>query len=110
RCLRALVATTPAQRTQGLRGVRSLHPYDGMVFVYPHDTRARFTMAGTPLPLDITFFSGKGEPVHSERMTPCPDGTDATCPVYASPARFRSALERATGSPAASGALGACAA
>jgi len=108
RCLRVLVASTPGQRTQGLREVTSLAPYDGMLFVNPAETTARYTMAGTPTPLDVTFFSARGVPVDDARMTPCPQGTDATCPEYASKDPYRYALERPAGSQATSGALGAC--
>ena len=108
RCLRVLVATTERQRVQGLRGVRSL-PFDGMLFVFPRDTGAQFTMAATPTPLDITFFAADGAPVDRTEMTPCPNGTDANCPAYSSRRHYRYALERPTGSPAASGPLGACA-
>ncbi len=110
RCLQVLVASSASQRVQGLRGVRSLFPYEGMLFVYPGDSTTRFTMAGTPTPLDITFFSARGVPVDRARMTPCPGGTDATCPAYVSRARYRYALEQPAGSASASGALGACAA
>jgi uncharacterized membrane protein (UPF0127 family) len=110
RCLRVLVASTETQRVQGLRGVRSLAPFEGMVFVFPRDTNARFTMADTPTPLDITFFSAGGAPVDGARMKPCPAGTDASCPAYASRERYRYALERPAGSASASGAIGACAA
>src|SRR5205823_12636386 len=110
RWLRVLVASSASQRVQGLRDVRSLAPYQGMLFVYPGDSAARFTMAGTPAPLAITFFSAQGVPVDRARMTPCPDGNDATCPEYASKTRYRYALEQPAGSASASGALGACAA
>ena len=76
RCLRVLVASSASQRVHGLRDVRSLAPYQGMLFVYPGDSAARFTMAGTPAPLDITFFSARGVPVDRARLTPCPDGND----------------------------------
>ena len=115
RCLRVLVASTLSQRVQGLRDVRSLAPYEGMLFVYPGDSTARFTMARTPTPLDITFFSARGLPVDRVRMAPCPDASDARCPEYASRTRYRYALERPAGaassgaSATASGALGACA-
>lgn len=109
RCLRVLVASSTAQRVQGLRDVRSIAPYDGMLFVFPSDTAARFTMANTPLPLDATFFSARGTPVDDVEMKPCPEGSDSTCPAYASKARYRYALERPAGSGASSGALGACA-
>jgi uncharacterized membrane protein (UPF0127 family) len=109
RCLRVLVASSPSQRVQGLRGVRSLTPYEGMLFVFPDESTARFTMAGTPTILDITFFSSDGLPVDRARMTPCADGSDARCPEYASRTRYRYALEQPAGSATASGALGACA-
>jgi len=108
KCARVLVAATPSLRSRGLREVRSLAPYAGMLFVFPGDTNARFTMAHTLLPLDITFFAANGTPVDTEHMTPCPNGTDATCPVYQSSARYRYALERAAGS-SGSGSLGSCA-
>jgi uncharacterized membrane protein (UPF0127 family) len=107
RCLRLLVAESQGQRAQGLRDVRSLVPYDGMIFVYESETSARFTMANTLLPLVISFFDADGKPVDQKRMTPCPTGSDATCPIYASTHRFRYALERAAGA-ADGGALGAC--
>jgi uncharacterized membrane protein (UPF0127 family) len=109
RCLRVLVASSVTQRVQGLRDVRSLDPYDGMLFVFPSDTDARFTMASTPLPLEATFFSARGTPVDDVSMSPCPKGSDATCPAYAAKSRYRYALEQPAGSGAASGALGACA-
>jgi uncharacterized membrane protein (UPF0127 family) len=107
KCVRVLVAATPALRNRGLRDVRNLSPYDGMLFVFPADSDARFTMANTPLPLDITFFAGSGAPVDEQRMTPCPNGTDATCPQYEAKSRYRYALERPVGS-SGSGGLGAC--
>jgi uncharacterized membrane protein (UPF0127 family) len=109
KCLRVLVASSMTQRVQGLRDVRSLAPYDGMLFVFPSDTDARFTMASTPLRLDATFFSAQGAPVDEVSMSPCPEGSDATCPVYASKGRYRYALERPAGSGGGAGALGACA-
>jgi uncharacterized membrane protein (UPF0127 family) len=110
KCLRVLVASTPGQRTQGLRGVTSLDPFAGMLFVNAVDTTARYTMAGTPMPLAITFFDADGRPVDSTMMTPCPQGTDATCPEYASSKRYRFALERPASSASAAGNLGPCAA
>jgi uncharacterized membrane protein (UPF0127 family) len=107
KCLRVLVASEPGQRTQGLRDVTSLSPYAGMLFVNPGTTNARYTMANTPMPLDITFFAASGAPVDSTQMTPCPAGSDATCPEYESKSAYRYALERPTGS-SGSGSLGAC--
>jgi len=111
RCLRVLVASTGSQRQQGLRDVTRLAPYDGMVFVFPRDTSAQFTMANTPLPLDIAFFDRHGKPVDEVHMKPCPHGTDATCPGYASKRKYRTALETpSAGASGAAGGLGPCAA
>ncbi len=107
-CLRLLVAKTAGQRVQGLRDVRALDPYAGMIFVYDNDTRARFTMANTPMPLVIAFFDRDGKPVDEKQMKPCPTGTDATCPLYESKSTYRYALERPA--PASGGgALTSCA-
>jgi len=108
RCLRVLLATSEHQRVQGLRNITSLGPYDGMLFAFPSDTNARFTMANTPLPLDIIWFAADGSPVDTARMTPCPNGTDATCPTYAAKHRYRYGLERVAPS-SGGGRLGPCA-
>ena len=107
RCLKVAIADENNERIQGLRDVTDLGGYDGMLFVYGSDTDARFTMAGTPLPLDITWYAADGRPVSSTSMRPCVDGSDATCPVYASAAKYRYALETAAGH-GGSGAIGAC--
>jgi uncharacterized membrane protein (UPF0127 family) len=103
-----LIARTTEQRGQGLREVTSLAPYDGMLFVFPEDSDARFTMSNTPMPLDITFLDANGQPVDTTTMRPCLDGSDADCPVYASKGPYRYALERPAGS--GGGAISTCAA
>jgi uncharacterized membrane protein (UPF0127 family) len=106
-CIRVLVATDAARRTQGLRDVRDLSPYEGMLFVWPEDTQTRFTMANTLIPLDITWFALDGSSVDSTRMEPCPDPEGKNCPLYESEDEYRYALEQPAGS-AGSGSLGAC--
>ena len=103
----ALIARTSEQRVQGLRDVESLAPYDGMLFVFPEETNARFTMSNTPLPLDITFLDANGQPVDSKTMTPCPR-EELDCPAYASNGEYRYALELPAGS--GGGAIGTCSA
>jgi len=109
KCQRLLVASTRAQRNEGLRAVRDLGPYAGMVFAFPGDSNALFTMAQTPLPLDITWYDAHGQPVDRTRMEPCEHGTDSTCPAYPSRKKYRYALEQRAGGGAA-GPIGACAA
>jgi uncharacterized membrane protein (UPF0127 family) len=106
KCKRLLIARSQAQRVQGLRDVTDLAPYDGMLFVFPSDTTARFTMANTPMALDITFLDANGVPVDSKTMRPCPDGDDASCPQYASDKKYRFALEVPAGG--SGGSLGSC--
>jgi uncharacterized membrane protein (UPF0127 family) len=106
-CLRVVVADQATERHEGLRGLTDLGDYDGMLFVYGSDTDARFTMSGTPLPLDIGWYAQDGTPVDHTTMQPCLDGTDATCPVYASQRNYRYALETAAGH-GGTGPIGAC--
>ena len=107
RCLRVAIADETTERQQGLRNVTDLGPYDGMLFVYGSDSDAQFTMSSTPLPLDIGWYAADGSPVDRTTMQPCPTGTDASCPLYASSGRYRYALETPAGGGSA-GAIGAC--
>jgi uncharacterized membrane protein (UPF0127 family) len=107
RCLHVLVADTDSERHEGLRGVTDFAGYDGMLFVYDSDSLARYTMSGTPTPLDIGWYAADGSPVDHTTMTPCLDGNDATCPIYASEGSYRYALETAAGQ-GGTGSIGAC--
>jgi uncharacterized membrane protein (UPF0127 family) len=107
RCLRIAIADDAAERQQGLRGVTDLGGYDGMLFVYDSDHDGRFTMSGTPLPLDIGWYAKDGTPVDRTTMEPCLDGNDATCPLYAAERKYRYALETEAGDGGA-GSIGAC--
>jgi uncharacterized membrane protein (UPF0127 family) len=106
-CLRVVVADEHGERVQGLRGVRDLGPYDGMLFVFASDSESRFTMADTPLPLDIGWYGPTGLPVGRARMESCP-GDDDSCPDYAATTPFRYALETEAGA-LGGGPLGSCA-
>ena len=57
--LRAQVAVTETERTQGLTGVVP-GADQGMIFVYPAPAKARFWMKDTPADLDIGFFDREG--------------------------------------------------
>jgi uncharacterized membrane protein (UPF0127 family) len=108
-CLRVLLARSPSERSQGLRAVRDLGPYDGMLFVYSSDSASRYTMADTLVPLDIGWYAADGSLVDRTQMEPCPEGSDATCPTYGSDRAYRYALERPAGQ-LGSGSLGTCSA
>ena len=62
-----LSPSNSAERIQGLRAVTDLGAYDGMLFVFPSDAFARFTMAQTPLPLDIGWYTSDRAPVDRGR-------------------------------------------
>src|ERR1700741_3462431 len=89
RCLTVVVADTDNERNQGLRDVTDFGAYDGMLFVFPNDIDAQFTMANTPTPLDIDWYRADGSYVSSEQMTPCPEGNDGSCPLYGATDEYR---------------------
>lgn len=105
-CLRVVVADEPGERHDGLRDRTDLGPYDAMLFVFPTDTTARFTMAGVDAPLAIGWYDAAGRPVGAAEMEPCPGGDG--CPSYGPPGRYRYALETPPGA-LGGGALGPCA-
>jgi uncharacterized membrane protein (UPF0127 family) len=92
RPLRVAVASTEAQRHEGLRQVSSLAPFDGMLFVFEKSGRVSFTMADTLIPLSIGFYDDLGQPVGQLEMFPC-QGSDSNCPSYDVGTAFRYALE-----------------
>ena len=97
RCVRVVVADTPARREQGLRGFTELGPYAGMVFVQNGETDTAFTMARVSTPLDVTWYGSDGSRVDATRLRPCPKGGAAGCPVYRSRRPYRVALETPVG-------------
>ena len=95
--LHVVVADDEDERVQGLRQKSDASPYDGMLFVFPSDGVAGFTMATVPDALEIVFFDSAGRVVDRMRMAPCLNGTDATCPLYTPKGPFRYALETGRG-------------
>ena len=55
------LAIFSAEMEHGLMGRRDLGNDQGMLFVYREPTQMSFWMRNTPLPLDIGFFSDRGE-------------------------------------------------
>lgn len=49
------IADTEAERAMGLMFRRNLPMGEGMLFVFPEETRTSFWMKNTPLPLDMIF-------------------------------------------------------
>ena len=91
-------ADTDSRREDGLRGVRALGPYAGMLFAQPRDTRIAFTMAGVTDPLEIAWYANDGARVATAHLRPCPNG-GADCPLYESPRAYRAAIEVPGGHP-----------
>lgn len=98
--LRVAIADTAALRTRGLMGVTDLGELDGMLFVFPADTRGAFWMKDTLIPLDIWFFDAAGLLVDGLRMEPCPADP---CPLYEAAGAYRYAVETPAGSQAEPG-------
>lgn len=88
-------ALTPTQRAVGLMD-RPEAPADGMLFVFPRDTRGGFWMKNVVVPLRIVFFDARGRRVAAFSMTPC---REDPCPVYTPRRRYRFALELAASDP-----------
>jgi len=93
--LRVELARTPAQRSRGLMGRRSLAPLAGMVFQYSSSTTGAFWMKNTLIPLDIAFYDGRGRILRTFTMQPC---RTEICPLYDPGDAFRGALEVNAGS------------
>jgi uncharacterized membrane protein (UPF0127 family) len=87
----ALLASTEAQRAQGLMRVTDLEGYPGMVFRFSADATGGFYMRNTPMPLSIAWFAADGTFVSSADMEPCDDRSD--CPISSASGPYRYALE-----------------
>jgi uncharacterized membrane protein (UPF0127 family) len=106
RCLLFVIADSPTERGQGLKGRSDLGGYDAMLFVNHADSSASYTMAGVPVPLDIGWYDRRGRLVDTAEMDPCPEGGQR-CPLYSADGPYRFAVETARGE-LAGGPLGAC--
>jgi len=88
--VRVEIARTPEQLQRGLSGRRSLAPKSGMAFLFPTDTRGRFWMKDTSIPLSIAFWGRSGRILRIFDMAPC---SADPCRVYDPHVAFRGALE-----------------
>ncbi|WP_322797366.1 DUF192 domain-containing protein [Tepidiforma sp.] len=64
------LATTPQQRAQGLMFRRALGENDGMLFIFPAESRGGFWMRNTYIPLDIAYIGADLTIVDIRRGTP----------------------------------------
>jgi uncharacterized membrane protein (UPF0127 family) len=88
--VRIEIAETTAQLQRGLMGRRSLPPRSGMAFLFATDTRGRFWMKDTLIPLSIAFWGKSGRILRILDMAPC---RASPCKVYDPHVAFRGALE-----------------
>lgn len=88
------LADDQAERGRGLMFVTDpdLGGKDGMVFVFPGDSRASFYMKNTLLALSIAYIGADGRVVSTTDMEPCP-ADSANCPLYPAGGPYRLALE-----------------
>jgi uncharacterized protein len=84
------VATSDAQRQQGLMGVTSLPENQGEVFLWTAPTTGGFWMKDTLIPLSIAFWDEGGRIVGMLDMTPCHADP---CHIYHAPAPYVGAVE-----------------
>lgn len=75
------IATTPAERSQGLSGRPSLGENEGMLFVFGVPGKYQFWMKDMLFPLDLIWIR-EGEIVDMTVDVP-PPGPDGELPVYA---------------------------
>jgi uncharacterized membrane protein (UPF0127 family) len=84
------IAETTPQLERGLMFRRSLAPNSGMAFLWAGDTRGRFWMKNTLIPLSIAFWGKSGRILRILDMAPC---RADPCKVYDPQVAFRGALE-----------------
>lgn len=92
--LHVRVADTDPEREQGLMGVTSMPPDQGMAFVFDQPTTSEFWMKDTLIPLSIAFVDASGTIVTIREMTPC---TADPCETYAADAPYVLAIEANAG-------------
>ena len=81
--IKAEVASTEAQREQGLMFRENLGPNEGMVFLFHAPAGVCMWMKNTPLPLSVAFIDRDGRIINIENMKP--QSLDSHCakqPVY----------------------------
>jgi len=78
------IASTDAERQQGLMGRSALAEDAGMLFVFDHDQPLSFWMKDTLIPLSIAFINSEGRIVDIQDMQPL----DETPHASAEPAQY----------------------
>ena len=100
-----LHAEEPGERAQGLTMVIDLQGHDGMLFVNDPPGEGAFVMAGTPLPLSVSWWGEDRVFRSSADMAPCAEADPNACQRYPSNGPYRWAIQAPIGSPAATAAV-----
>lgn len=93
RRLDAELASSAAQRRQGLMERDALGQDAGMLFVYPQLTKSSFWMYRTRIALDIAFIDAQGRIAEIHTMQPCTSDSPQECPHTQPASAYRAALE-----------------
>jgi len=95
------LAITPEAQQRGLMYRDSLGLDEGMLFIQPHQVRARFWMKNMKFALDILYFDDRGRLLEMySAVPPCPpssSGPDDGCPLYESAQGIKYILELGAG-------------
>lgn len=68
--IRAEVANSFESRARGLMHRESLGPNQGMLFIFPEETRHCMWMKNTLIPLSVAFLDAKGQIINIAEMQP----------------------------------------
>lgn len=93
--LRAEVARSAAERSQGLSGRDRLAQGKGMIFVFDSPTTSGFWMHDVHFPLSLAWVRD-GRVIGTVEMTPCTTAPD-DCRTYEPPGPFDMAIEARAG-------------
>ena len=96
--IRAELAETPAKRTKGLMFRKKLGKENGMLFIFPNESKHSFWMLNTFVPLDIIWIDSDKNVVHVERsVPPCTESIKSACKSYKPSEKARYVLEVSAG-------------
>jgi uncharacterized membrane protein (UPF0127 family) len=90
--IRAEIADTAAERSQGLMNRPAVPDGTGMLFVFAGPTGSRFYMWQTLVPLSIAFVD-EDRVVSIAEMSPCPASMPGDCPLYGADGPYTLAVE-----------------
>ena len=91
--LKAEIAETPEQLSQGLMHRKAMDENAGMLFVFPEERPLSFWMKNTFIPLSIGFFDKNKKLLEVLDMEPVTSVMQVTVPQYASKLPAKYALE-----------------